>query len=210
MNENNLSLLKNRIWTQKYHKDTPLDIDIPDEGYIDRIERSIIQYSSKTAFYFLDKEFTYQQMGEQMHGFAKGLIKLGIKKGDKVALYLANSPQFIFAYLGILKIGAVAVPINPLYTESEIEYILNDSKAKIIICLDLNYGNIEKIEKNTELEHVIVTNIADYLPKMKRMIGKLIKKIPTAKYSKSKTIEFKNAIEINQEKIEYEWYYRNS
>ena len=53
----------------------------------------------------------------------------------------------------------------------------------------MNYGNIEKIEKNTELEHVIVTNIADYLPKMKRIIGKLVKKIPTAKYSKSKTIE---------------------
>jgi long-chain acyl-CoA synthetase len=96
--------------------------------------------------------------------------QLGVKKGDRVALYLLNSPQFIISYLAILKLGAVVTPISPVYTSQEVRHQLADSGARVVICQDILYDNVIKTEM--EMEAIIVTGIADYLPPLKKALGR--------------------------------------
>jgi long-chain acyl-CoA synthetase len=93
-----------------------------------------------------------------------------VTKGDTVALYLVNCPQYVIAYLGTLKVGAKVTPISPVYTSKEVKHQLEDSDAKTIICEDILYDNVEKT--GVALNHIILSNIRDYLPSFKRMFGK--------------------------------------
>ncbi|MBU0465208.1 MAG: long-chain fatty acid--CoA ligase, partial [Proteobacteria bacterium] len=106
----------------------------------------------------------------------------GIKKGDKVAIFLPNIPHFPEVLFGILKSGAVAVNCNPSYTPSELNYQLKDSESKMVFCMDhpLLYPNTVKAIKDTQIETVIVCNIKSYLPKVKAFLGGLLGKIPKA------------------------------
>ncbi|HLO50050.1 MAG TPA: long-chain fatty acid--CoA ligase [Kamptonema sp.] len=97
------------------------------------VERGRRFFPKKTALIFEGKSFSYEQLDRLVNSAANGLRNLGIEKGDRVAIYLPNIPEFIFAYLGILKIGAVAVSINVMLKRDEVWYILNDSSAKAII-----------------------------------------------------------------------------
>jgi long-chain acyl-CoA synthetase len=94
---------------------------------------------------------------------------LGVKKGDTIALLLLNSPQFIIAYYGALKAGATLTAISPVYVSSEIKYQLEDSGAKMIVCLDILYDNVEK--SGVKLDAIILTGIGEYLPGMKKFLG---------------------------------------
>ena len=91
--------------------------------------------------------------------FAHALAKLGVKKGDRVALFLPNIPQFIIAYFGILKAGAVVTAISPLHREREVEYQLCDSEAQTIIALDSLYAVVDNVWAKTKLKNVIVTSL---------------------------------------------------
>jgi long-chain acyl-CoA synthetase len=95
-------------------------------------------------------------------GFAAALASLHVRKGDRVALYLPNIPQFVIAYYGVLKAGAVVTAISPLHKEREVEYQLNDSEAETIIALDSLYPTVEKVEAKTRLRRTIVTSLLEY------------------------------------------------
>ncbi|MDV2687006.1 AMP-binding protein, partial [Alkalihalophilus lindianensis] len=84
---------------------------------------------------------------------------IGIKKGDRVAIMLPNTPQAVIGYFAVLLAGGIVVQTNPLYTERELEYQLKDSGAKAIITLDVLYPRVSKVMPQTELEHIIVTAI---------------------------------------------------
>ncbi|MBV8030027.1 MAG: AMP-binding protein, partial [Betaproteobacteria bacterium] len=99
-----------------------------------------------------------------------------VRKGDRVALYLLNSPQFIIAYFAALKCGATVTPISPVYTSHEVRHQLEDSAAKTVICQDILYEKVEKA--GVALERVVVTGIHEYLPPMKRLFAK---KAPAAR-----------------------------
>jgi long-chain acyl-CoA synthetase len=90
----------------------------------------------------------------------------GVKKGDTVALYLLNCPQYVIAYFASLKIGAKVTPISPVYTSHEIKHQLQDSDAMTVVCQDILYDNVEKT--GISLKNVILTNIAEYLPLLKK------------------------------------------
>ncbi len=115
-------------------------------------------YKRKDALYFEGRKITYRELNEQAGKSANALASLGIKKGDRVAMMLPNIPEFVYCFFGIQKIGAVAVPFNSMYKGREIAYILNDSKAKVIITLS-NFANLinEIREDVPSLEHVILT-----------------------------------------------------
>ena len=125
---------------------------------------------------------TYAQVKDTADRIANFLEGKGIKKGDKVAIFLPNIPQFPEILFGILKSGAVAVNCNPSYTPSELNYQLKDSESKMVFCMDhpLLYPNTVEAIKNTKIETVIICNIKSYLPKIKAFIGGLLNKIPKA------------------------------
>lgn len=116
------------------------------------------QYKRKEALRFEGKVYSYQEVEENVNRLASGLEQLGIQQGDRVALMLPNIPEFVFAFYGIQKLGAVAVPFNTMYKGREISFILRDSGARAIICLS-NFANlINEIKDDCpDLEHVIIT-----------------------------------------------------
>ncbi|MFD1706361.1 long-chain-fatty-acid--CoA ligase [Siminovitchia sediminis] len=134
------------------------------------------QYPEKTAIHFMGKKLTYLELYESALKMAHYLLGLGVKKGDRVAIMLPNTPQAVISYYGILYAGAIVVQTNPLYTERELEYQMRDSGAKMIIGLDLLYPRIAKVMDSTNLQHVIVTAVKDYLPFPKNVIYPFIQK----------------------------------
>ena len=124
--------------------------------------------------------------------FAAGLAGLGIKKGDRVVIYLSNSVQFVIAFLAAQEIGVAVVLVSPIYTSHELEYMVKDSGARTIICHDTNYGYVREILPKTPIEHVIVTNLLDLLSWHKRSIAMLFDKAPHGKvHGGPETLTFK-------------------
>lgn len=156
------------------------------ETIVDAFESQVERYPQKTAIIFLGTRFTYSQMGAYVRKFGAALFEMGVRKGDKLILYIPNSPQWVIAWFGIQKIGGVAVPITPIYTSYDLEYIANDSGAETIVCADTNFGYVQRAMLGTKMKRVIVTNVVDLLPWWKRIFGKAFDKVPTGKVSKDK------------------------
>ena len=170
-----------------------------------QFERMSEKYPDRAAIIFLGEKFTYARLRNLIDRFATGLNRLGVRKGDKVLLYISNSAQWIIAFFGIQKIGAVVVPVAPIYTSFEIEYMINDSGAETIICLDTNFGYVQDIFSKTGLKRVIVTNLVDLLPLWKRTVGFLFDKIPNGIVKKGKNVFFfKDLIKQSPEKLDVE------
>lgn len=110
----------------------------------------------KPAYYFMDKESTYAELDAAVTKFASGLEKLGIQKGDHVALLLGNSPFFIIGLYGAMRLGATVIPINPIYTPDEIGYIVKNGDVKAIISLDLLVPMAEKM-------HAALPSVENYI-----------------------------------------------
>jgi len=150
-----------------------------------RFEAMAKRYPGNTAVVYLGEKFSYRRLKELSDRFAAGLAGLGVQPGDRVILYLSNCIQWVVAFLGIQKAGAVVVPVSPIYTSHEVEYMAQDSGAKIIICHDTNYGYVQEILSRGHLQKAIVTNLADLLPFWKRAVGTLFDKIPGGKVERS-------------------------
>ena len=141
-------------------------------------EESCRKYPDRTALIYLGERFTYSELQERVHRFAAGLIEIGVKTKGRVLLYVRNCPQWIIANFAINKIGAVVVPVSPIYTSHELEYIVNDAEVETVICLDTNFMYVREIIDRTDLKRVIVTGLADLLPAWKRAFGHLFDRIP--------------------------------
>lgn len=121
---------------------------------------------NKAAIIYYGKELSYLDLDVYSDRLAYFLHTNGIEKGDKVALYMQNCPQYIITYFAIQKIGGIVGPCNPMFKEWELEYELNDLKAKVLITMDHQYPTFEKIKNNTSVKKVIVSNYADMLPEV--------------------------------------------
>ena len=168
----NKDLYLSKPWLQHYHKDVPLTIEIPEKSLVDLFDDTAQKYANNLAIIFYGNKISYKQLQDEVNRFATALSQLGVKKGDKVALYLLNSPQYVIAYFAILKVGGTVTPISPVYTSSEVEHQLTDSGARTLVCQDILYDNIAKT--GVKLERVFLTGISDYLPTIRRMIGKSV------------------------------------
>jgi len=168
-------------WFKFWPEGVPRNLDYPDVPLGDLLKRTAEKYPDKIATVYFGKNLTYRQLNELSDRFATALAALGVKKGDKVALYLANMPQFVIAYYGILKIGAIETAISPLYREREVEHQLKNSEAETIVVLDALYPVVQKVIDKTKVKRVIVASLKDYMPKMLAILGTLTKKIPSHK-----------------------------
>ncbi len=188
-----------KVWLKHYPEEIPHSIEYEEKCLQDYLKRAAGTYPNNVALHFLGKEMTYTELYEQAKRFANQLKTLGIEKGDRVAIMLANCPQAIISYYGAFMIGAVVVQTNPLYVERELEHQLIDSGAKVIVCLDLVFPRVEKVRSKTSLHHVIVTSIKDYLPFPKNLLYPFVQKKKTGMkvdvVYDDKTIAFKSFLE---------------
>ncbi|MGD9325706.1 MAG: AMP-binding protein [Desulfobacterales bacterium] len=146
------------------------------------------RYPDKAAVLYLGERLSFSQLHNLSERFAGALTDLGVKKGDKVMIYLSNCIQWIISFLGIQKIGAVIVPVSPIYTSHELDYMIRDSGAETIICLDTNFCYATEVFSDSGLKRIIVTNLADPLPFWKRYLGVLFDKIPHGKVNQGEGI----------------------
>lgn len=146
------------------------------------------KYKNKTAILFLGERITYARLLEWVERFAHGLNSLGLGEGEKIILYLPNTPQWLIAWLAIQKIGGIACPITPIYTSYDLRYISQDSGAKTIVCADTNFGYVKELKEEGLLKNIIIAKIGDLLPFYKRMIGKAFDRIPEGKFKREKGV----------------------
>jgi long-chain acyl-CoA synthetase len=162
-------------------------VDIRMLSGFDKIYR---EHPDKIALYYLGQEFSYKKLKELIDKFGSALYDLGARDNDKVLIYLSNCPQFLIGYFGAQQIGAIPVPVSPIYTSREIEYMINHCGAETILCHDTNLGYVKQVLPTTSLKRVIVTNIADMIPLWKRAVGLMFDKIPRGRTKKADNIYF--------------------
>ncbi|WP_330948670.1 long-chain-fatty-acid--CoA ligase [Virgibacillus sp. MG-45] len=163
-------------WHSHYPTEIPTTIAYEKEPLYVFLEQAASRYGKKKALHFMGKELTYDELYTAAKKMANYLQSLGLTKGDRIAIMLPNCPQSVISYYGALFAGATVVQTNPLYTERELEYQLNDAGATFIVCLDILLPRVTNIREKTALKHVIVTGIKDYLPFPKNVVYPFIQK----------------------------------
>ncbi len=154
----------NRFWTKNYDKGVRDHIDYPEIPIYKLLEESAKKYPDKVVLVFFGKKITYKELNELSDRIAAFLMDMGVGKGSRVILDLPNTPHYVIAYYGVLKTGATVVQCNPLYTEREIRYIVDNSEAKMGFFVEFVYPRIKPLLDEGLLEKVIICKIEDYLP----------------------------------------------
>ncbi len=172
-------------WLKSYAPGVPHELEFEKITMNEALTRSTRQFPENTALIFMGRRISYRQLDLLVNRFARALLDLGVKKGEKVAMLLPNLPQTVIATYAAFRIGAVAVMNNPLYTERELEYQFNDSDSKVLVSLDLLHPRILKIKDKTRIEKVIYCHINDYLPFPKKQLFPLMKKQMYRKFEPS-------------------------
>lgn len=118
----------------------------------------------KIALSFYGKDISYKELNSLIDRAAWGLVDLGVKRGDRVAIHMENCPQFVIGYFATQRAGGVVVPVNPMFKQAELEHELADAGTETLIGLDFLYPEVEKARGKTPLKNVILTSLRDYLP----------------------------------------------
>ncbi len=153
-----------RPWLRHYDDAVPHHLDYPSIPLYRLLDDSAARQPAHPCTNFFGKRMSYAAVKEASDRLAAGLQGLGVRTGDRVALLLPNSPQFVIAYYAILKAGAAAVPLNPLYTQRELAFHLGDCGAQTALTIPLFLEKVTALVGKTPLQRVIYTRVADYLP----------------------------------------------
>jgi long-chain acyl-CoA synthetase len=164
-----------RPWLSHYDKGVPESIDYPKEPLFYFLEEAARKYPQRACTIFKGAVITYKKMDDITDQVAAALASLGVKKGDRVGIFMPNTPQFVIAYFGILKAGGVVVATNPLYTPSEIEHQVNDAGIEIMFVMSNFYNTIKTAQPKTKLKTLIVTNLKESLPPLLSVLFTLAK-----------------------------------
>ncbi|HEX6678932.1 MAG TPA: long-chain fatty acid--CoA ligase [Actinomycetes bacterium] len=163
-------------WLDSYPPGVPEHVDVPAGNLARLLADAARDFPSAPAFHFQGRTVSYAQLAEQAWRFAGALAGLGVGKGTKVGLVLPNCPQAVIAFFGALRLGAVVVQNNPLYTERELGHQLADARVEVVVCLDLAYERVKAVRGQTAIREVIVTSVLDELPAVKRAIAPYTRK----------------------------------
>ena len=153
-------------WFRSWPADMPRMLTYPAVALHEILRKTAREYGERTAISSLYGETSYMELNELSDRFAASLASIGVAKGDRIAIYLPNILQFIIAYFGVLKAGAVVTTISPLHREREVEHQLSDSGAEIIVTLDSLYPVVVNVWAKTRLRNVIITSIEAFNPNM--------------------------------------------
>ncbi|MEO0202163.1 MAG: long-chain fatty acid--CoA ligase [candidate division WOR-3 bacterium] len=151
------------IWFKKYEEGVPYSLEYEEVPLYTILDNSVNKYPNNPAITFYNWQITYSDLYEKVESLKTALYELGIRKGDRVALMLPNVPHYIISYFSILKLGAIVVQVNPLYSKSELEFILNDSQAKALITLDLFLEKVLSVKNKVNTQIYIVGRVKEFL-----------------------------------------------
>lgn len=165
-----------RVWHKHYNPDVPAELAFEHLTVPEMLSRSARKFPDTVALIYMGKKIRYRELDSMVNRFARALEDLGVKKGDTVAMLLPNIPQVVIANYAAFRIGAVAAQNNPLYTERELVYQLNDSDAKVLVTLDLLLPRVQKIQSATKIGTVVTCHINDYLPFPKKQLFPYVKR----------------------------------
>src|SRR5438270_960850 len=162
--------LASRPWTRHYDPGVPATLSYPDVTLQAFLDDAAESYPDSTATIFFNAKRTYRSISDDAWRFAGGLRRLGVKKGDRVALVLPNTPQFVVAFYGALRAGAIVVCCNPRYTATELQEQLADAGATVVVVLSRLYPLVKAARTGTATRHVVVTNIKEEMPRLLRLL----------------------------------------
>src|SRR6476646_8280372 len=149
-----------RPWLAHYDAGVPATLaPYPERTLLDYLTETARDHSDRPALLFKGTTVTYARLERESDAFAAALTAKGVRRGDRVAICLPNCPQFFIAELGAWKIGAIACPFNPTYTEREIQDALVTTGAKMLVVLNRFYKKVKDIQAATSVQRIIVTNI---------------------------------------------------
>lgn len=173
----NTRVMANFPWIKNYPQGIPAEIKLYEyESLVDLFEKSCVKFKDRVAFENMGVEMTYGEVDKLSKDFAAYLQRIGLIKGDRIAIQMPNLLQFPVAFFGALRAGLTVVNTNPLYTPREMEHQFKDSGAKAIVIVENFACNLEKIIQHTEIKHVIITKIGDMVPGLKGWITNFVVK----------------------------------
>jgi long-chain acyl-CoA synthetase len=155
---------ESRPWLKHYDPQVPPHLTYPRIPLYGILDETAAKHPTDPCTNFFGKQLTYHQIKQLSDRFAGSICRMGIRKGDRVVLLLPNSPQFIVAYYGLLKAGAVIVPLNPLSAERELEFYLTDSEAEVAITIPLFLSKVASLIGKAPLKRIVYSRLADFLP----------------------------------------------
>jgi long-chain acyl-CoA synthetase len=171
-----------RPWLASYAPGVPHDIELPEGSLFDIVEESAQHYPEKVALEFFGAETTYASLADQIARAAEGLRRIGVQKGDPVAIVLPNAPQHIVAFYAVERLGAIVVEHNPLYTPRELRHQFEDHRAKVVIAWDKVVESIQGFPDDVAVHTIVSVDITKAMPPvMQAMLRLPVKKARTSR-----------------------------
>ncbi len=167
--------MNNKPWLEHYDKGVPQTIEYPKAPLFYFLEEAARKYPDRACTIFKGAVISYKEINAQTDAMAAALIEMGVKKGDRVGIFMPNLPQFVIAYFGILKAGAAVVAINPTYPVDEIIMPVDDANIEIMFTLTRFYDKVKKARERSKLKKIIVSNLKETLPSFTRLLFTLLK-----------------------------------
>lgn len=198
--EINFHVSEDRPFFGKYWPDgVPHQITLdPSMTLMGMLKSTATKIPDEPVLWFLDGTMNYQTFFDHVQNFAGHLYKIGIRKGDVVALHLPNCPQYMIAYYAVVSLGAIVTGVNPQYKPMEILHQLKITNAQYIIALDALFeAFIKPIIDEWDFKKIIYTNLLDMagaIPKWKRWIAKILKKVPSANITLPNSLSFQDCL----------------
>ena len=163
-------------WLSHYDSDVAHSVaPYPEKTLLDYLAELAAEHGNRAAILFKGATMSYRQLEAESDAFAAALAARGVRPGDRVALVLPNCPQFMVAEFGIWKAGGITVPLNPTYSEREIETALESNRVSLVMALTPFYQRVKSVQGRTPVRQVIATSIKDYLPPLLRVLFTLFK-----------------------------------
>ncbi|MEW5736331.1 MAG: long-chain fatty acid--CoA ligase [Thermodesulfobacteriota bacterium] len=180
--------MDHRPWHSSYAPGVPVSIEYEKITVPNTLRRSAGRFPHNTALNYMGRRISFARLESMVNGFCRALEGLGVRPGDRVAMCLPNIPQAIVTNMAVMRMGAVTVPVNPLYTERELAYQLCDAETKAMVTLALLLPRVKKIQDKIPVKSVVACHIQEYLPFPKKQLFPFVKKAMTAKVTPEKDV----------------------
>lgn len=167
--------MNDRPWLAHYDRGVPQTIEYPKAPLFYFLENAAKKYPDRACTIFKGAVISYKEMNALSDHMAAALVELGVKKGDRVGIFMPNIPQFVIAYFGILKAGGIVVAVNPTYPPDEVLTPVNDANIEIMFTLTRFYKTLTTVREKSKLKKIIVSNIKEALSPVTRLLFTLLK-----------------------------------